>query len=58
MSVQVDVKVRARVMVDVGADDATYEAAARADAKVAALLAEKEPRKVIVVPGRLVNFIR
>jgi leucyl-tRNA synthetase len=46
------------VKVAAGADDAAYEAAARADAKVAALLAEKEPRKVIVVPGRLVNFIR
>ena len=58
IAVQVDGKVRARVMVEAGADDAAHEAAARADAKVALSLAEKAPRKVIVVPGRLVNFIR
>jgi leucyl-tRNA synthetase len=58
IGVQVDGKVRARVMVPAGADDAAHEAAARADAKVAGLLAEKPVRKVIVVPGRLVNFIR
>jgi leucyl-tRNA synthetase len=58
IAVQVDGKLRARVMVATGADDAAHEAAARADAKVAALLAEKPARKVIVVPKRLVNFIR
>jgi leucyl-tRNA synthetase len=58
IAVQVDGKVRARVTVAADADDAALEAAARADAKVAALLAEKPARKVIVVPKRLVNFIR
>jgi leucyl-tRNA synthetase len=58
IAVQVDGKVRARVMVAAAADDAAHEAAARADAKVEALLAEKPVRKVIVVPKRLVNFIR
>ncbi len=58
IGVQVDGKVRARVMVPAGSDDAAHEAAARADAKVAALLAEKPVRKTIVVAGRLVNFIR
>jgi leucyl-tRNA synthetase len=56
--VQVDGKVRARVTLPADADDAAHEAAARADAKIAALLAEKPARKVIVVRGRLVNFIR
>jgi leucyl-tRNA synthetase len=58
IGVQVDGKVRARVMVATDADDAAHEAAARADPKVAALLDEKPVRKTIVVRGRLVNFIR
>ena len=33
------------------------EAAALADAKVVELLAGRAPRKVIVVPGRLVNVV-
>ena len=33
------------------------EAAARADKRVADLLAESEVIKVIVVPGRMVNFV-
>ncbi len=33
------------------------EAAALADAKVQAALDGQEPRKVIVVPGRLVNIV-
>ena len=36
---------------------ADHEAAARADAKVAAALEGKTVRKVIVVPGRIVNFV-
>ena len=33
------------------------EAAARADARVAAALEGTTVRKVVVVPGRLVNFV-
>ena len=33
------------------------EAAARADAKVAAALDGRETRRVVAVPGRLVNFV-
>jgi leucyl-tRNA synthetase len=55
--VQVGGKVRSRIMVPVGADDATHERLARADAKVAALLEPATVRKVVVVPGRLVNFV-
>ncbi|MDQ1468079.1 MAG: leucyl-tRNA synthetase, partial [Actinomycetota bacterium] len=58
IGVQVDGKVRARVMVPADADEAAYEAEARAEPRVATLLADKPARKVIVVPGRLVNFIR
>jgi leucyl-tRNA synthetase len=39
------------------ADEAATEAAARADARVGELLAGKTVRKVVVVPGRLVNFV-
>ncbi len=58
IGVQVDGKMRARVTVPADADDAAHEAAARAEPKIAALLAEKPSRKVIVVRGRLVNIIR
>jgi leucyl-tRNA synthetase len=55
--VQVNGRVRARVKVPAGVGDADHEAAARADERVAALLADVEVQKVIVVPGRLVNFV-
>ena len=57
MPVQVNGKVRARVSVAADADEAACEAAARAEARVAALLDGVTVRKVIVVPGRLVNFV-
>ncbi|PXY31646.1 leucine--tRNA ligase [Prauserella muralis] len=55
--IQVNGKVRSRVTVaaDAGKDD--VQAAALADDKIAAQLGGKEPRKVIVVPGRLVNVV-
>ena len=55
--VQVNGKVRARVSLAADLDEAGTEAAVRADEKVAALLDGKTERKVIVVPGRLVNFV-
>jgi leucyl-tRNA synthetase len=55
--VQVGGKVRSRIMVPVGADDATHESLARADARVAELLAAADVKRVVVVPGRLVNFV-
>jgi len=57
VAVQVNGKVRAQVTVAADADDAAHEAAARADARVVAALAGKTVRKVIVVPGRIVNFV-
>ncbi len=39
------------------ADRSQIEAAAREDPKVAALLEGKTVRKVVVVPGKLVNFV-
>jgi leucyl-tRNA synthetase len=55
--VQVDGRVRARVKVPAGAGEADHEAVARADDKVAQLLEGVEVLKVIVVSGRLVNFV-
>ncbi|MFT4042469.1 MAG: leucine--tRNA ligase [Gordonia sp. (in: high G+C Gram-positive bacteria)] len=54
--IQVKGKVRSRITVPVGADDATVRAAALADEKIAGLL-DGEPRKVIVVSGRMVNVV-
>jgi leucyl-tRNA synthetase len=55
--VQVDGKVRGRVIVPAGADAAAHESAARADARIAALLDGKTVHEVKVVPGRIVNFV-
>ena len=55
--VQVNGKLRGKITVPAGSDQAALEAAARADEKVAELLAGKTIVKVIVVPGRLVNFV-
>ncbi|HSY16072.1 MAG TPA: leucine--tRNA ligase [Jatrophihabitantaceae bacterium] len=55
--VQIDGKVRGVVSVAADADAAAMQAAARSDERVAALLAGREPRRVIAVPGRLVNFV-
>jgi leucyl-tRNA synthetase len=55
--VQVKGKVRARITVPAGADAAATEALARADAKIATLLDGATVKKVVVVPGRLVNFV-
>jgi leucyl-tRNA synthetase len=57
VAVQVNGKVRAQVAVPADADAAALEAAARADEKVAAQLDGKTVRRVIAVPGRLVNFV-
>jgi leucyl-tRNA synthetase len=55
--VQVNGKVRGHVSVPTGSDESAHEAAARAEPKVAALLEGATVRKVVVVPGRLVNIV-
>jgi leucyl-tRNA synthetase len=57
VAVQVNGKVRAQVTVPADADAAALEAAARADEKVAAQLEGRTVRRVVAVPGRLVNFV-
>ena len=55
--VQVNGKVRGHLTVAADASPADVEAAALADAKVDAAVAGRVPKKVIVVPGRLVNIV-
>jgi leucyl-tRNA synthetase len=55
--VQVNGKVRSRITVATDADPATVEAVAMADDKVIAAIDGKPPKKVIVVPGRMVNVV-
>jgi leucyl-tRNA synthetase len=55
--VQINGKVRLRLTVPADVDEATLKALALADPKVRELLAGKEPRKVIVVPKKLVNIV-
>ncbi|MEU4248515.1 leucine--tRNA ligase [Amycolatopsis sp. NPDC026612] len=55
--IQVNGKVRSRVTVAASASQDEVQAAALADEKVAAMIGDGAPRKVIVVPGRLVNIV-
>ena len=56
--IQVNGKVRSRMTVPADADQDAVKAAALADEKIVAALEGAEPRKVIVVPGRLVNVVK
>jgi len=58
MGVQVNGKVRDRITVAADADEETVKAAALASENVQKFLEGKEPRKVIVIPGRLVNIVK
>ena len=55
--VQVNGKLRARLQVPADASRQELEDAARADQNVQRFIADKEIRKVIVVPGKLVNVV-
>jgi len=55
--IQVNGKVRGKVSVAPDADQQTVEQAALAEDNVARFLQDKTVRKVIVVPGRLVNVV-
>jgi leucyl-tRNA synthetase len=55
--VQVNGKLRGRVLVPAGAGQAEVEAAALASENVRRFVADKPVRKVIVVPGKLVNVV-
>jgi leucyl-tRNA synthetase len=55
--IQVNGKVRSRVVVPATADRDEVRAAALADEKIVALTGGDERKKVVVVPGRLVNVV-
>ena len=55
--VQVNGKVRGRITVPIDADRDAVEAAALADSKVVAAIDGATPKKVIVVPGKMVNVV-
>jgi leucyl-tRNA synthetase len=55
--VQVNGKLRGRIMVPTGSDRAQIETSAHDDPKIAALLEGKTVRKIVVVPGKLINFV-
>lgn len=55
LAVQVNSKLRARITVPAGAERGEIESAAREAVK--AQLGGAEPKKIIIVPGRLVNLI-
>lgn len=57
IAVQINSKVRAKLNVAGGADADETQKVALADAKVIELLGGSAPKKVIVVPGRIINFI-
>jgi leucyl-tRNA synthetase len=55
--VQINGKVRGRIEISADADEAAVKAAALAEEKVAANLAGKDVKKVIVVAGKLVSIV-
>ena len=55
--VQIGGKIRARILVAPNADAPTLERVALADPKVVEFLAGKQVRKVIAVPGKMVNIV-
>jgi leucyl-tRNA synthetase len=55
--VQVNGKVRSKLMLPAGSNDKIIQTAALADAKVREFTGGKTPKKVIVVQGKLVNIV-
>jgi leucyl-tRNA synthetase len=55
--VQVNGTRRDEIRVPAGADEASIRAAALAAENVKKHLAGREPKKVVIVPGRLVNVV-
>ncbi len=57
LPIQINGKKRSEISVDADADKATVEALALADEAVVRMLDGAAPKKVIVVPGRIVNVV-
>ncbi|MFD4183709.1 class I tRNA ligase family protein, partial [Rhodococcus sp. NPDC058514] len=56
--IQVNGKLRSKITVAADADPKSVEVAALADEKIVAILEGNAPRKVIVVPGKMVNIVK
>ena len=54
---QVNGKLRSKVTVPADIDEATLQTGALADEKIRGLIEGKTIRKIIVVPGKLVNIV-
>jgi leucyl-tRNA synthetase len=57
LPVQIMGKVRGKISVPADADEAAVGRAALADPKIASIIEGKTVRKVIVVPGKIVNIV-
>jgi leucyl-tRNA synthetase len=57
LMLQVNGKLRGAITVPAGADKATIEAAAKASPDFAKFSEGKAPKKIVIVPGRLVNIV-
>ena len=57
LPVQIKGKIRSKIQLPADADEATVKEIALADERIAELLDGSEIRKIIVVPGRIVNII-
>jgi leucyl-tRNA synthetase len=55
--VQINGKLRARIVVPAGSDEVALRERALSDAEVSTHLGGKEPKRVIIVPGRLINIV-
>jgi leucyl-tRNA synthetase len=55
--VQIAGKVRGRVIVPAGADPKMMESAALADARIQEMIAGKTIKKIVVVPGKMINIV-
>ena len=55
--VQICGKVKAKIVIPTGLDKDATQAAALADSKVKEIVGDSQIKKVIVVPGRLVNIV-
>ncbi len=55
--VQINGKLRTHITVDIDADKKTIENVATNDAKVQQSIADKMIKKIIIVPGRLINIV-
>jgi leucyl-tRNA synthetase len=57
LPVQINGKVRSRIVVASGSHEEALQEAALSDERIAELLRGKEIRKVIVIPDKLVNIV-